>query len=98
MSERPSPPQVVVSPDQRRQILTQAVQAELARGARIESQHEFGVVVVRGRKVRHVLHLIVTVLTGGSWGLVWLGLAIFGGLKRTAVSVDELGQVLRRKA
>lgn len=30
----------------------------------------------REKKVNHVLHLILTILTGGLWGIVWIVLAI----------------------
>lgn len=50
--------------------------------------------MVKGHRPNHVLHLLLTFFTVLVWGLVWIGLAIFGGEKRQAVSVDEFGNVL----
>ena len=61
---------------------------------RVESQSDYQAVLVSGKKVNHVLHLILTLLTFGLWVFVWIGLVIFGGEKRRMVSVDEYGQVL----
>jgi hypothetical protein len=30
----------------------------------------------RRKPIRHVLHLVLTILTGGLWGLVWLVLVL----------------------
>jgi hypothetical protein len=35
--------------------------------------------------------LILSLLTAGLWLPVWLGLAIFGGEKRIAITVDDWG-------
>lgn len=57
--------------------------AELTKlGWRIETQTDDEVVIVRSRRVNHVLHLILTLITLGSWAIVWIVLAIFGGEKR----------------
>jgi hypothetical protein len=67
---------------------------DLARhGWRVESRSEFQAVFARGHRPNHILHLLLTILTAGLWGLfVWLPLSIFGGEKRRMVSVDEYGQ------
>jgi len=66
----------------------------VASGARIESQSDYQAVVVRGKKVNHVLHLILTLVTLGLWGIVWIILAIAGGEKRQMVTVDDYGNAL----
>ena len=66
----------------------------MASGARIESQSDYQAVVVRGKKVNHVLHLILTLVTLGLWGIVWIILAIAGGEKRQMVTVDDYGNAL----
>jgi hypothetical protein len=48
-------------------------------------------VVITGKPVNHVLHLILTLVTFFMWGFVWIALAIFGGAKRSMVTVDEYG-------
>jgi hypothetical protein len=87
----------IKSPEERKQMLAQAVQQEVVRGARVESQQDFQAVVVFGKQVNHVLHLILTLVTCLVWGLVWLALLLFGGEKRLMIVVDDYGNVLRQK-
>lgn len=83
------------SPDERRAALAQRIQYVVnVDGARVESQTDYQAVVVTGKKVNHVLHLILTLVTLGFWVFVWIGLAIFSGEKRRVITVDEYGQVL----
>ena len=51
-------------------------------------------VIVRGRPVNHLLHLVLTLVTMGLWVPIWLALTIFGGEKRYSISVDEYGNTL----
>ena len=47
--------------------------------------------LIRGQKVNHVLHLILTLVTVGLWGLIWIALVTLGGEERQMVQVDEWG-------
>lgn len=85
-----------LSADQRKAALSQRVAQEVSRGKRVESQSDFQVVLVKGKRPNHVLHLILTVLTAGVWALVWIGVVVAGGEKRTVLSVDEFGAIQRR--
>lgn len=82
--------------DQRKALLAQVVAQEVAHGARVESHTDFQAVVVRGQRVNHVLHLILTLVTCLAWGLVWAALAIIGGEKRTVLAIDDWGNIQRR--
>ena len=79
------------SDDERKQLLARQIQTAAATGGRVESQSDFQAIVVRGKPVNHVLHLIVTLVTIGIWGIVWIALALTGGEKREMVLVDEWG-------
>lgn len=35
------------------------------------------VVIAGGRGVNHMLHLVLTICTGGVWGIVWIAVVIF---------------------
>ena len=80
--------------EERREILSRTLQTQIAQGGRIESQSDYSAVVVNGHRPNHTLHLILTLVTFGLWGLAWIGMAWLGGEKRTAVSVDEFGTPL----
>jgi len=77
--------------DERKARLAATISAQVARGARVESQSDYQAVVVTGKPVNHVLHLILTLVTCGLWGIVWIVLAVSGGEKRSIASVDEFG-------
>jgi hypothetical protein len=81
------------SPEERKELLSRTVASQVANGARVESQSDFQAVLVRGKSVNHVLHLILTLVTLFIWSIVWIALAIFGGEKRSMVTVDEYGNV-----
>lgn len=86
--------QVARAPEERKALLANALQGQVASGGRIESQGEFQAVVVRGHRPNHLLHFLIGVFTLGLWWIVWFFIAIFGGEKRQMVSVDDFGNVL----
>lgn len=79
--------------DERQETLARVVQAEIAQGARVESQTGQSAVLARGRRVNHVLHLLLSIVTVGLWFIVWIIVSLSGGEKRKMVSVDEYGNV-----
>lgn len=93
----PQPPASHKSPDERKQLLARTIQGQIAQGGRIESQSDYQAVVVKGKKVNHILHLILTLFTFLMWGIVWIVLSIVGGEKRSIVTVDEYGNVAVQK-
>lgn len=55
-------------------------------------------VLVRGRRVNHILHFLLGFPTLGIWWLtIWPALVIFGGEKRAMVNVDDYGTMERKK-
>jgi hypothetical protein len=85
------------SAEERKELLARTVSSQVAAGARVESQSDFQAVVVKGKPVNHVLHLILTLVTLLTWGIVWIALAAFGGEKRSMVTVDEYGNASVQK-
>ena len=81
--------------DERKEALALRVSNMVAsQGMRVESQSDYQAVLVKGKKVNHILHLILTLITVGTWGIVWILLVVLGGEKREIVRVDEFGNVL----
>jgi hypothetical protein len=93
-----SPHGGMLPPDQRQAILSRAVQDAVARGGRIQYADQFSAVVIYGKPVNHVLHLLITILLLGLWLIVWILIALTGGEKRELIAVDEWGRILRRPA
>ena len=77
--------------EERKEVLARHIAVWLSEGYRVESQGEFQAVLLRGHRVKHILHLIITLITGGIWAIVWIGLGIFGGEERDYIYVDEGG-------
>jgi hypothetical protein len=87
----------LLAPEARKELLGRTVAAQIATGARVQSQSDYQAVVVNGRPINHVLHLILCILTIFLWAPVWVCLAIFGGEKRAMITVDEYGNVAIQK-
>ena len=79
------------SSDARKEALAFILERATARGARIENQSDFQAILVEGRPVNHILHLLLSIFTLGFWLIVWIALAIFGGEKRSLVRIDKDG-------
>ena len=82
--------------DERKEALARSIAGQIAGGGRVESQSDFQAVVVKGKPVNHVLHLILTLISFPvlfAWAIVWLILVITGGEKRQMINVDEWGNV-----
>ena len=79
------------SPAQRKKMLARAVANRVREGWRIESQADHEAVIVRGQRPNHALHLILTLLTVGLWGIVWVAVSWLGGEERGVLEIDEYG-------
>jgi len=97
LPERPAGPEQPQSSsrktsEERKELMARTLQGQIAAGSRVESQSDYQAVLLKGKALNTTLHLILTLVTFGAWGLfVWLPLAIFGGEKRSMVTVDEYG-------
>lgn len=92
VSDTPEPSGVATkSPEERKALLAQAVANQVRQGWRVESQTDYQAVIVTGQRPNHILHLILTIVTLGLWGIVWIAIAIFGGEKRGVITIDDYG-------
>lgn len=83
---------------ERKALLAQQLQQEVARGGRVDSQNDTMAVVVTGKPVNHILHFLITLFTAGLWIPIWIIVAATGGEKRKMITVDEFGNVQIQKA
>ena len=65
------------------------IEHRLASGWRVESDYGNTVTLVKGQRVNHILHLLLSIVTAGAWLLIWLVLAAFGGERRTTFTYDD---------
>jgi hypothetical protein len=80
---------------------TDALDAEIGRyvaqGYKLEYRHGNTAVIAFGKRPNHILHLILTLITFGLWGIIWLILAATGGEKRRLLVLETDGSVSYRK-
>lgn len=63
-----------------------SVNEYVRRGWRVESRTDTQVVLVRGHRPNHILHLILSIITLGVWLIVWILVAVLGGEKRKVLT------------
>ena len=78
------------SADEPREAFRRAVHGHVAQGAPVESQGDYQWILVKGHRVNHIL-LVLTLVTLGTWGIVWLALLALRGERRMSVNGDESG-------
>ena len=78
---------------ERRSALDIRIARELAGGATLESQTGYNAVLIKGKKVNHILHLILSLITAGFWLIVWLLLVITNKRQRIVLFANEEGVV-----
>ena len=80
-----------ISEEQRTKIFEEKIMMYQANGKRLESQIGFQAVLVTEKKPNHLLHLLLTLVTGGLWALIWIYLALTSKDLREILQVDEFG-------
>lgn len=74
-------------------LLQIAVDLEVLDGADVVLQGPDGVVLSRRRKVSHVLHGVLTLMSGGVWGFVWVAMCLARKEDRVRLEVDRWGAI-----
>lgn len=87
----------MLTEQQRSALLDQAIMGMAAQGDRLESRMPTSAVLITGKPVNNVLHLLLSVFCCGLWVPVWLALGALTGERRKTVIVDEWGQVHSNK-
>lgn len=72
---------------------TQALAAEELRGATVVRQEPRFAILSYRRRVSHGAHAVMTILTGGLWGIVWIVAAIARRDDRARLDIDSWGHV-----
>ena len=77
----------------RERLLDIAVDIEVLSGATVLQRNDRGVIVAQRRRVSHAGHAILTLLTGGLWGIVWIALVLDRKEDRVRYEVDPWGNI-----
>lgn len=91
------PAGIVQAAEQRKATLDRTLQLKGAQGWRIETRSEFQATIAKGHRLNNTLHLILTIITIGVWGIVWILLAVLSGEQRRMITIDEYGNVIDNK-
>jgi len=83
--------------EERKAILERATLGETVKGARVESVQDFNVVLVYGKPVNHVVHILLAVVTCCIWLFVWPVVGVAGGERKATLIVDDYGNVTKIK-
>jgi hypothetical protein len=86
----------VRTPQERNAILNQQLMAVASQGGRVETRTADAAVVVTGKPVNHVLHLLLSLFLCAIWVPVWLILAAVSPERRATIWVDPTGGVHRQ--
>jgi hypothetical protein len=87
-----------LSDAERSRILDQNLVALASQGGRISTRTDTQAVVVTGKPVNHLLHVVLSLFCCGWWVPIWLLLTAIGGEKRKTITVDWNGHVEEQKA
>lgn len=74
-------------------LLEIAVELEVLDGADVVHRGPDGVVLAHRRRVNHLGHGLLTLLTGGVWGFVWVAMCLARREDRVRWEVDAWGSV-----
>ena len=73
------------------QTVDERVAVLVANGYSVQSRSATQVILVRGRRPNHILHLLLTVFTIGSWGIVWIILTVTNRPQTKVITIGEHG-------
>jgi len=83
-----------ITREQRETILGRAVHNAVAEGSwRVESQIATSATMVKGVRTKHLLHLVLTLMSGLLWAPIWAIVTYLNRRQVMTISVDEFGNV-----
>ncbi|MGA1836489.1 DUF2510 domain-containing protein [Herbiconiux sp. 11R-BC] len=82
-----------LSLDERQRLVQLVIANAISTGWRLESVSATSAVLLRGRRPNHALHLVLTILSVGLWGVVWAVISVATVEQRMSVQIDHQGIV-----
>ena len=87
-----------VDAEKRERLLKKVVTEEVLAGATVVHQDRFFAIFSVRKKVRHVQHALLSILTLGLWTTVWIVLTIARREDRFRVDIDPWGNAWAQEA
>ena len=69
----------------------EAVANRINHGWRIVSETRTDTLMAKGERINHLVHILLTVISVGIWGIYYGLRLIFGGLKQVRITKDSKG-------
>ena len=79
------------SDSERKSILEKQIIFYASAGWSLETQTEFAAVMSSGKRLNHILHLLLSIVTFGFWLIVWLFLLMVNRITKLTISIDKFG-------
>lgn len=79
------------SDTERKSILDKQIIFYASLGWRLDTQTDFAAVFSSGKRLNHILHLILSLVTFGIWIIFWIVMGLTNKIVITTVSVDLYG-------
>lgn len=79
------------SDTERKSLLEQQIISYVSRGWRLDTQTDFAAVLSSGKRLNHILHLLLSIVTFGIWIIFWIVMGITNKIATVTISVDKFG-------
>ena len=76
---------------ERKVILEKKIILYVSRGWNLDTQTEFAAVLRTGKRLNHIVPLLLSLVTFGFWILVWIFLGLINRVSTTTITVDKFG-------
>jgi hypothetical protein len=81
------------SDSERKSILEKQIIFYASAGWSLETQTEFAAVMSSGKRLNHILHLLLSVVTLGFWLIIWFFLLMVNRITKKTISIDRFGNI-----
>jgi len=76
---------------ERKSILEKQIISYVSRGWRLDTQTDFAAVLSSGKRLNHILHLLLSIVTFGIWIIFWIVMGLTNKIATRTIKVDKFG-------
>jgi len=76
---------------ERKSILEKQIISYVSRGWVLSTQTDFAAVLSSGKRLNHILHLLLSLVTFGIWLIFWIVMGLTNKIVTVTISVDKFG-------
>lgn len=79
------------SETERKSLLEKQIISYVSRGWRLDTQTDFAAVLSYGKRLNHILHLLLSIVTFGIWIIFWIVMGLTHKIATVTISIDKFG-------